>query len=159
VYRDGGFGANNPVHEVWHEAMELWCPEDGEVGFHQLLKCFVSIGTGNPQAESMKESIKGFIDTLANMVTQTNRSAQDFMRSNRALTKIDGSQRYFRFNVEQGLQGVGLEEHKKRPIIEAATQDYMRHPQQENLVALCAKNLRLKISVSLLEEIQEDDFS
>lgn len=158
MYRDGGFGANNPVYEVWHEAMELWRPEDGEVDFHQLLKCFVSIGTGNPQTESMKEGVKGFIDTPANMVTQTNRSAQDFMRSNQALTKIDGSQRYFRFNVEQGLQGVGLEEHKKRPIIEAVTQDYMRYPQQGNLVALCAKNLRLKTSVSLLEEFRRTIF-
>jgi hypothetical protein len=43
----------------------------------------------------MKEGVKGFIDTLKNMVTQTKRSADDFMKNNRNLTKMDGSQRYF----------------------------------------------------------------
>jgi hypothetical protein len=78
------------------------------------------------------------------MVTQTNRSSNDFMRSHPNLTNLDGSQRYFRFNVEQGLQGIGLEEFAKKPVIEAATQAYMTSPQQKMVVAICAKNLKLK---------------
>ena len=72
---------------------------------------------------------------------------------------MDGSQRYFRFNVEQGLQDVGLEEWKKINIIESATEGYMESPERENLVALCANNLRLKTSVSLFTEIPDEDFS
>ncbi|KAH7400365.1 phospholipase, patatin family protein [Cadophora sp. MPI-SDFR-AT-0126] len=161
TYRDGGFGANNPVNEVWHEAREVWVKDDydDEVQLDKILKCFISIGTGAPRTEGMKESVKGFVDTLKNMVTQTKRSADDFMKSHRNLTKIDGRQRYFRFNVDQGLQEVGLEEYKKTPLVEAATEGYMESPDRENLVALCANNLKLKTSVSLLEEIPDMDFS
>ncbi len=159
MYRDGGFGANNPVTEVWHEAREIWIQDNYDVQLDDLLKCFVSIGTGFPKTEGMKESVKGFIDTLKNMVTQTKRSADDFMKSHRNLTKMDGSQRYFRFNVEQGLQDVGLEEWKKANIIETATEGYMESPERENLVALCANNLRLKLCVSLITEIPDVDFS
>jgi predicted acylesterase/phospholipase RssA len=161
TYRDGGFGANNPVNEVWHEAREVWVKDDydDEVQLDKILKCFISIGTGAPKTEGMKESVKGFVDTLKNMVTQTKRSADDFMKSHRNLTKIDGRQRYFRFNVDQGLQEVGLEEYKKTPLVEAATEGYMESPDRENLVALCANNLKLKTSVSLLKEIPDMDFS
>ena len=159
LYRDGGFGANNPVTEVWHEAREIWIKDDYEIQLGDILKCFVSIGTGFPKTEGMKEGVKGFIDTLKNMVTQTKRTADDFMRSHRNLTKIDGTQRYFRFNVEQGLQDVGLEEWKKVHTIETVTEGYMESPERENLVALCANNLRMKKYVSLSAELPDDDFS
>ena len=119
---------------------------------------WVPRGTHRAAYKSMKESVKGFIETLTTIVTQTNRSVDDFMRSHKNLTKLDGTQHYFRSNVKQGLQGIGLEEFAKT-IIEAATQDYMRSPQQKNVVALCAKSLRLKLSVSFFSEIVADDFS
>jgi predicted acylesterase/phospholipase RssA len=50
-YRDGGFGANNPVTEVWHEAREVWIKDDYDVQLDDILKCFVSIGTGFPKIE------------------------------------------------------------------------------------------------------------
>jgi hypothetical protein len=80
------------------------------------------------------------------------------MKSHRNLTKTDGRQRYFRFNVDQGLQEVGLEEYKKTPLVEAATEEYMESPDRENLEALCANNLKLKTRESLLEEIPDMDF-
>ncbi|KAH9216167.1 acyl transferase/acyl hydrolase/lysophospholipase [Leptodontidium sp. 2 PMI_412] len=159
LYRDGGFGANNPVNGVWHEARQIWIRDAYDVQLDQLLKCFISIGTGAPKTESMKESVKGFIDTMKKMVTQTKRSADHFMNDHRNLTRLDGTQRYFRFNVDQGLQEVGLEEFQKRRLVEAATKSYMESPDRENLVALCAKILGTKTSVSLPQEIVEPDFS
>jgi hypothetical protein len=38
--------------------------------------------------------------------------------------------RYFRFNVEQGLQDIGLEEHKKNGASEAASETYLSHMAQ-----------------------------
>jgi hypothetical protein len=84
----GALEQNNPVNEVWHEAGEVWVKDDydDEVQLDKTLKCFISIGTGAPKTEGMKESVKAFVDTLKNMVTQTKRSADDFMKSHRNLT-------------------------------------------------------------------------
>ncbi len=60
---------------------------------------------------------------------------------------------YFRFNVEQGLQDVGLAEYKVRGIIEAATEMYLDAQVQRFEVRDCIKNLRLKQSVCI------EDFS
>ena len=46
TFADGGLGANNPVDEVEGEASNVWCSETGDL--KPLVKCFISIGTGNP---------------------------------------------------------------------------------------------------------------
>jgi hypothetical protein len=48
---DSALEAKNPGNEVWNEAQNIWCPEDG--AFELLVKCFVSIGTGNPGITKM----------------------------------------------------------------------------------------------------------
>lgn len=57
--------------------------------------------------------------------------------------------RYFRFNVEQGLQEIGLQEYKKKGAIEAATESYLTHTAQKLRVRDCIQNMRLKQSVYL----------
>ncbi len=146
-YVDGALGANNPVDEVWNEAQSIWCPEDGAL--EPLVKCFVSIGTGNPGLEPIGNSgWKGLTDTMIKIATQTERTAEVFEARQRGL--YDRKQ-YFHFNVEQGLQGVGLEEYKKEGQIEAATDDYLTSMAQKFRVRDCANNLKAKTSV-LLED-------
>ena len=55
--------------------------------------------------------------------------------------------RYFRFNVDQGLQDVGLAEFLKQGAIEAATDRYIKSQTQKYLVRDCALNLKHKRSV------------
>ncbi|KAM7207996.1 hypothetical protein V8F06_014960 [Rhypophila decipiens] len=43
---DGSLGANNPVDQVENEASDIWCAETGNL--QPLVKCFISVGTGNP---------------------------------------------------------------------------------------------------------------
>lgn len=38
-----------------------------------------------------------------------------------------GSKRYYRFNVDQGLQDIGLAEYQEQGRIEAATEGYLDH--------------------------------
>ncbi|PKX95157.1 FabD/lysophospholipase-like protein [Aspergillus novofumigatus IBT 16806] len=45
-FADGGLGANNPVDKVEGEASNIWCFKTGDL--KPLVKCFISIGTGNP---------------------------------------------------------------------------------------------------------------
>src|SRR6187402_2545693 len=66
---DGGLGANNPVEQLWNEAQNIWC-SNREVELSTLLKCFISIGTGNPGKKPIAEgSLKFFSETLVSIAT------------------------------------------------------------------------------------------
>ncbi len=139
-YVDGALGSNNPVRFVWNEAQNIWCPEDGRL--EPRVKCVVSIGTGNPGLASVKEGVKDFLtETLKNIVTETEHTASQSAAQHRGL--LD-QKRYFRFNVEQGLQAVGLEEYRKRAEIEAATHAYLAHQNHKFMIRDCAKNLAMR---------------
>ncbi|TVY22961.1 Calcium-independent phospholipase A2-gamma [Lachnellula hyalina] len=140
-YVDGGLGANNPVEQLWNEAQSIWC-HDGATELSALLKCFVSIGTGNPGRKPIAEgSLKFFSQTLVGIATQTEDTAKIFVTRHRLLYE---TKRYFRFNVQQGLQGVGLEEYKAAGLIDAATAEYMDGQESKSAAHECAVNLQQK---------------
>jgi hypothetical protein len=56
------------------------------------------------------------------IATETEQTAERFRRDK---THLNDSGRYYRFNVDRGLEGVGLEESKKRKEIAAATGRYV----------------------------------
>jgi hypothetical protein len=142
-FADGGYGANNPVEEVEGEAANKWCPETGDL--KPLVKCFISIGTGNLGMDAFEDSMLGFLrKTVVQIATETEATEKKFIAR---WAKHFDEKRYFRFNVEQGLQNIGLEEYKKRGFIEAASEDYLMHMAQKFRVRDCIQNLRLKQSV------------
>ena len=139
-YADGALGANNPVDEVEGEATDLWC-EDTE-DLKPLVKCFVSIGTGNPGKRPMERNVFKFLSkTVVNIVTDTEATEKKFMTN---WKQHYDEKRYFRFNVEQGLQDVRLAEYKQQPVIQSDTKAYFNHPAVKSRVRDCVDNLRLK---------------
>jgi len=143
TFADGGFGANNPVDEVEGEAANVWCSETGDL--KPLVKCFISIGTGNPGKKAFEDSMFKFLsETVVQIATQTEATEKKFIAR---WAKHFDQKRYFRFNVEQGLQNIGLEEYKKKGAIEAASEGYLTHMAQKFRVRDCIQNLRLKQSV------------
>jgi hypothetical protein len=56
--------------------------------------------------------------------------------------------RYFRFNVQQGLQDVGLEEFQAAALIDAATVEYMDQQETRSAAQECAMNLKQKKCMS-----------
>ena len=60
--------------------------------------------------------------TLADVATETERTAEEILRAHPDLKE---QKRYFRFNVQRGLQDIGLEEYKEIPRVAAATGDYL----------------------------------
>ncbi|KAM0322096.1 hypothetical protein ACHAQA_009725 [Verticillium albo-atrum] len=141
-YVDGALGANNPVEQVEGEASDFWCRETGDL--KPLVKSFVSIGTGNPGKKSIQDRVDKFISqTLVDIATETEKTAALF---NKRWRQHHDRRRFFRFNVEQGLQDVGLAEHEKRGIIETATEQYMAETAQESRVRDCVQNLKEKQS-------------
>ncbi|KAE8375612.1 hypothetical protein BDV26DRAFT_12224 [Aspergillus bertholletiae] len=137
---DGALGSNNPVDEVEGEAADIWCPGTGDL--KPLVKCFISIGTGDPGISAIEDKALKFLsETLVSIATETGRTEKKFIAR---WAKHFDEKRYFRFNVEQGLQGVGLEEYREQGTIEAATHRYLDHQAQEFRVRDCVQNLKLK---------------
>ena len=138
-------GANNPVEEVEGEASDLWCPETGDL--KPLVKCFVSIGTGNPGKKAVEDHLLGFLSkTLKDIATETEDTEKRFIARWR---KHFDQKRYFRLNVEQGLQDVGLAEYEEQGRIEQATAEYLDHQDRVFRVRDCVENLKGKQSVYL----------
>jgi predicted acylesterase/phospholipase RssA len=141
-FADGGLGANNPVDEVEGEAANIWCSGTGDL--KPLVKCFISIGTGNPGKKAFEDSIFKFLgQTVVNIATETENTEKKFVAR---WAKHFDEKRYFRFNIDQGLQGIGLDEYKKKGAMEAATAAYLTHTAQKFRVRDCILNLRLKQS-------------
>lgn len=142
---DGALGVNNPVEEVEAEASDIWCADTGQV--QPLVKCFVSIGTGNPGKKAVEDNLLKFLSkTLVQITTETEETAKRFVARWR---QHYDQHRYFRLNVEQGLQDVGLAEYKEQGRIETATHQYLDDQPQIFRVRNCVGNLKLKQSVYL----------
>ncbi|OBT93612.2 hypothetical protein VE01_08085 [Pseudogymnoascus verrucosus] len=140
AFADGGLGANNPVDEVEGEASNIWCSETGDL--KPLVKCFISIGTGNPGKTAFEDGIFKFLgQTVVDIATETENTEKKFIA--RWAKHFDES-RYFRFNVDQGLQTIGLDEYKKKGAIESATGGYLTHTAQKFQVRDCIQNMKLK---------------
>ncbi|KAH0551782.1 hypothetical protein GP486_007001 [Trichoglossum hirsutum] len=142
---DGGLIANNPVDEVEGEASNIWCSETGDL--KPLVKCFISIGTGHAGMRAIEDSLLKFLSiTLVDIATETENTERKFIARWR---QHYDEKRYYRLNVEQGLQGIGLAEYREQGAIEAATESYLNHQVQKSRVRECVANLGQKQSVYL----------
>jgi hypothetical protein len=109
------------------------------------VKCFVSIGTGHPGKKAVEDNIVKLLSkSLVGIATETEETERKFMAR---WAKHYDEKRFFRFNVDQGLQDVGLAEYKEQGKIEAVTDEYLRHQAQKFRVRDCVENLQQKQSV------------
>ncbi|CAG8919613.1 unnamed protein product [Penicillium salamii] len=134
---DGAFGANNPVEEVEEEAADIWCTKSRDL--KPLVKCFLSVGTGSPDRVPINDNIVKFLSkTLVKMATKSESTNRRFMA--RWSYEVE-AKRCFRFNVEQGLQDVHMDEFDKQSVIESATCDYLHQSVQKSQIRYCSLNL------------------
>lgn len=134
-FADGALGANNPVEVVEGEIKNIWSPFGGKV--EDMVQCFVSIGTGDPGKFPVQHNMGPFLyETLKKLATETETTARKFA------ARWHDYGNYFRFNVQQGLQGVGLHEWEKQGVIEAATAEYLGQVEQKSLMRQCVMNLK-----------------
>ena len=118
-YVDGGLGCNNPVMQVLEEAVLMF------PGRH--LSCVISIGTGKaqmikiPPPTLLRQTLpSNVVKAMRGIATDSERNAQDMMR------RFQGAQNvYFRFNVEQGLQKVRLDQWERLDEVTAHSEQYM----------------------------------
>ena len=135
-FLDGGTGANNPIQRLWNEAKDAWEPEPLE----KNLKCLISIGTGVPSVESFKLGLLNLelLDTLVRISTKTEETAESFQRAH---SDIDNNRQYFRFNVNQGLEKISLEDASQKDAIMAMTDRYIESQDVFNKLKSCCQRL------------------
>ncbi|KAG4422097.1 hypothetical protein IFR04_004724 [Cadophora malorum] len=123
TFIDGALGHNNPINQLWMEAVE----EFGDP-LESQLQCIVSLGTGRPALKEIGTSMKSFGETLLAIAVQTQRTAITFHKMHKSLADNGG---YFRFNPPD-LQEVGLDESKKRGLIQQRCRDHGQDPDVED---------------------------
>jgi len=139
VYVDGAIGANNPAAELENEASNIWCEATGQL--EPLVKCFISIGTGNRTIDPISDKAWTFLfESLKDVATGT----RDTEEAVSGRWRMHWNTRYFRFNVQQGLQEIALAEYQHSGAIDAATGDYLKSHETRPRLAACVKNLREK---------------
>ncbi|KAL1835370.1 hypothetical protein VTJ49DRAFT_6917 [Mycothermus thermophilus] len=129
---DGALGANNPVYALWNQAQDVWGDQ-----LWGSLKCLVSIGTGLPALKPVRDDILGIWATLKDLATET-KTARQFHRDK---SHLDDEGRYYRFNVDRGLEEIRLEESKKKTEIAAATRRYVESQAVFKQMKACANNI------------------
>jgi predicted acylesterase/phospholipase RssA len=110
-YIDGGFGHNNPTTLVIEEAKHLH-PSRPVV-------LVTSLGSGHPDMIQVTRSASP--DTLRKIATDCERTHEDNARRFRVLPGT-----YFRFNVQQGLQGFELHPWEKSSEVIAHANAYLK---------------------------------
>jgi len=117
---DAGLGCNNPVRQVLEEAENVFGPS-------RHIACIISIGTGQGDVIGLrspdafqKALPTGLVSVLKKIATDCESAAEDIEKRFKRTTDV-----YFRFNVEQGMQGVTLAEWEKRGEVTQHTMQYI----------------------------------
>ena len=139
---DGALGHNNPLKEVWCEAKDIWDSKDEQL--EPMLKCVVSVGTGHPGSSAVGQKPWTIAGTLKRIATETEATQKSFTDDHRRLTEWK-DRRYYRFNVQHGLEKVKLDEHKQKGVVLAATRNYLNNDQHvKSELAHCASIMSQK---------------
>jgi len=117
-YGDDGLHYNNPVRILLDESREIWKSSGRRAG------CILSIGTGKQKLGAVGDRGDEILAALADIVTDTENTEREFANE---IDNMDPAERpnYFRFNVDQGLEEVGLEEWKRFEKLTGATSFYL----------------------------------
>lgn len=138
---DGGLGSNNPSKALLREVQEIY-----KNNVNQKASCLISIGTGIPKGIGISE-LSGFgISWVREVVEALSGMATDCENTNEEVAAwfkdIPGF--YFRFNVEQGLQNVKMDEYEKLDVIVAKTEGYLSKDAQRHKIKQAAEALQSK---------------
>jgi calcium-independent phospholipase A2-gamma len=142
TYIDAGIGYSNPAKEALDEAVRIWQISG--------ISCIVSIGSGMMTPARLESNIAdkvsywsnmpvllGLMKSIVNAVTDTERTHEELSRESRLL-----GLKYFRFNVDSGLENIGYRDTGKVSEIGVETELYLRKYEVSGAISYCALHLR-----------------
>jgi hypothetical protein len=106
--------------------------------FEDNIRCLVSIGPGVPTLKPFGNNLLEIGQTLLDIATETEKTAERFARDKE---RLGDEGRYFRFNVLRGLEDIGLEDSKQKNAIVAATSRYVAFQAVFKQMKACGNNL------------------
>ena len=121
-FSDGGLRNNNPISVV---RTELRAEFPG-----RPVGCIISIGTGVHQTQKLGKTLVAIAKSCADIATNIERAHQDF-KANECGAQGPFRDKYFRFNVDQGLQDIQLHEWKRMNDVTSRTRHYLRINEHE----------------------------
>ena len=133
--------ADSPLQYLWDEASHLWCDP-----LEVQIQCLVSIGTRAPTSKSNR-GIIGLADTLFRNPIGSKQTANAYEED---LSQLKNSDRYFQFNLDRCLDGVGLGNNSKFNRIVSATGTFIRSDDVYSNLKRCATKLADKPSTKRL---------
>jgi predicted acylesterase/phospholipase RssA len=118
---DGGLGCNNPVKQVLEETEAIF-------GSGQHVACIISIGCGQAGVVGLKSPDAfqkalplDLITVLRQIATNCESAAEEIEKRFQNIPNV-----YFRFNVDQGMQGVTLADGEKLGEVTQHTMQYIQ---------------------------------
>ncbi|KAH8744930.1 hypothetical protein F5882DRAFT_525888 [Hyaloscypha sp. PMI_1271] len=119
--------------KVVNEAGRMW--PDRHLG------CVVSIGTGWTDATKVPARLDRFLGACVELLTKSEHVAESFLKDRLGKELYDSSS-YFRFNVEQGLQDVELDDWEEEERMDALATAYLGRTETATSIERCAKSLK-----------------
>jgi hypothetical protein len=89
------------------------------------IRCLLSIGTGKPELTAFDSSVREIGRTIIYIATETQTTANNFYNYHMELFKQD---RAFRFNPQDVVNEVGLEDSSEKTTIAKRTEEYGYYP-------------------------------
>lgn len=120
---------------LWNEAKEIWIGTDA-----RPVGTIVSIGTGHLDPGCVVKKVHEILKTVVNLATDTERVTQSFWERVEEILTLDRP-KYFRFNVERGLERIALDEWKQYKTLMEATNACLADPRVKSEVRACAEAL------------------
>ncbi|KAI9709423.1 MAG: hypothetical protein M1812_007700 [Candelaria pacifica] len=128
---DGAMRLNNPIYELLREAERLYQPLS--------IGCILSLGTGWTNPTSLDDpKLHNVVRACAQIAVDAQQKADDFLQDRRG-SEFRDANKYFRFNVEQGVQEIKLDEWKQLKTLDAMTTGYLSRNGKE--LQECARSL------------------
>lgn len=133
MFVDCAMRLNNPVYEVVREAERISQPLS--------IGCILGLGTGWSDSISLEDpKLHNLVRACRKIALDAQQKAEEFLHDSRG-TELWKAQKYFRFNVEQGLQDVKLNEWKESEKMDAMTTSYLSRKDKAEKLRACARNL------------------
>ena len=131
---DGGIACTNPSILALQEAKDLWNVDPDD------FSAFVSIGTGFRQADSLDGGMNAFklVKLLTQLATETTSSHE---RMTSIFKDAMNQAGYYRFEVQQGVADIAVDEIAQVEKIGAAARLYVLATQTQQSLSACAQAL------------------
>ena len=152
-FLDAGIGSNNPIDELYLEAMSLF--DKSEEEFDKQIRVLVSIGTGRPALHGFGEKVTEVAKSIASIATETQTTANKFHLTHKKLASRGG---YFRFNPPD-LSEVAIDEASKKGIIAERTEAFSNDAQTIEMVERWENVAGTEKSALTLAVSEEMDFT